>query len=79
MAEDGEAGVPPSLLLALTNDGTRRSLLASYLPWNRYRTSVGSNNRLSQYSIGSLCSQYEEIPWDSVGFAYGGDDEQPRR
>ena len=46
---------------------------------NRYRSSVGSNNRLSQYSIGSLCSQYEEIPWDSVGFAYGGDDEQPRR
>ncbi|KAI1790694.1 hypothetical protein LXA43DRAFT_466881 [Ganoderma leucocontextum] len=75
---DGQSAVPSSLLSALANDGNRRSLLASYLPWNRYRTSVVSNNRLSEYSTGSVYSQLEDLPWESVGFAYGGEDELPR-
>ncbi|KAH9946420.1 uncharacterized protein BXZ73DRAFT_95918 [Epithele typhae] len=77
--EERRAGVPSSLLEALTSEDTRRSLLANYLPWNRYRNSIGSNNRLSEYSTGSIYSQYGDYPWESMGFAYGGDDEQPRR
>ena len=74
---EGQSAVPSSLLAALANDGNRRSLLASYLPWNRYRTSVVLNNRLSEYSTGSVYSQLGELPWESVGFAYGGEDELP--
>ncbi|KAI0710435.1 hypothetical protein C8T65DRAFT_648356 [Cerioporus squamosus] len=77
--EERPSGVPSSLLLALTNEGNRRSLLAGYLPWNRYRTSVASNNRLSEYSTGSVCSQFDDQPWEPVGYAYGGEEELPRR
>ncbi|RPD65782.1 hypothetical protein L226DRAFT_608740 [Lentinus tigrinus ALCF2SS1-7] len=77
--EERPSGVPSSLLLALTNEGNRRSLLAGYLPWNRYRTSVASNNRLSEYSTGSGYSQFDDQPWEPVGCAYGGEDELPRR
>ncbi|KAI0807036.1 hypothetical protein C8Q74DRAFT_1225494 [Fomes fomentarius] len=73
------AAVPSSLIMALTNEGSRRSLLATYLPWNRYRTSVASNNRLSEYSTGSVYSQLDDQAWESVGFAYGGEDELPRQ
>ena len=75
---EGQSAVPSSLLSALANDGNRRSLLVSYLPWNRYRTSIVSNNRLSEYSTGSVYSQLGDVPWESVGFAYGGEDELPR-
>lgn len=77
--EEGQSGVPTSLLTALANEGNRRSLLASYMPWNRYRSSVVSNNRLSGYSTGSVYSQLDDLPWESVGFAYGEEDELPRR
>ena len=77
--EDRPSGVPSSLLLALTNEGNRRSLLANYLPWTRNRTSVASNNRLSEYSTGSVYSQLDDQPWEPVGFAYGWEDELPRR
>lgn len=77
--EERQTGVPPSLLLALTNESNRRSLLATYLPWNRNRTSTASGNRLSEYSTGSVYSQFDDQPWESVGFAYGGEDELERR
>lgn len=79
--EERQSGpaVPSSLLMALTNEGSRRSLLTNYLPWNRYRTSVASNNRLSEYSTGSVYSQFDDQAWESVGFAYGGEDELPRQ
>ncbi|TFK93158.1 hypothetical protein K466DRAFT_594628 [Polyporus arcularius HHB13444] len=79
--EERPSGVPSSLLLALTNEGNRRSLLAGYLPWNRYRTSVASNNRLSEYTTDSVYSQIDDqsCAWEPVGFAYGGEEEQPRR
>lgn len=76
--EDRQSGVPASLLQALTSEATRRSFLASYMPWNRNRSSIVSNNRLSEYSTGSWYSQYDDLAWESVGFAYGGEDEQPR-
>lgn len=71
--------MPSSLLLALTNEGNRRSLLAGYLPWNRHRTSVASNNRLSEYTTESVYSQFDDQPWEPVGYAYGGEEELPRR
>ncbi|TBU28986.1 hypothetical protein BD311DRAFT_308856 [Dichomitus squalens] len=76
--EEGQSGVPSSLLMALGNEGNRRSLLAGYMPWNRYRSSVASNNRLSEYSTGSGYSQLDDLPWESVGFAYGEENELPR-
>ena len=76
--EERQTGVPSSLLMALTNEGSRRSLLASYLPWNRYRTSTASGNRLSEYSTGSIYSQFDDQAWESVGYAYGGDEESRR-
>ncbi len=75
---EGQSAVPSSLLAALASDGNRRSLLASYLPWNRYRTSMVSNNRLSEYSTGSVYSQLGDSPGEPVGFAYGGEDELSR-
>ncbi|KAI0371841.1 hypothetical protein BV20DRAFT_1043129 [Pilatotrama ljubarskyi] len=78
MEERQTSGVPSSLLAALANEDVRRSLLANYLPWNRHRTSTASQNRLSEYSTGSLYSQYDE-PWEPVGYAYGDEDELRRR
>ena len=72
-------GVPSSLLIALGNEDIRRSVLASYLPWNRNRNSTVSQNRLSEYSTGSVYSQYEDQPWEPVGYAYGDEEELMRR
>ncbi|KAH9901673.1 hypothetical protein C8Q73DRAFT_678592 [Cubamyces lactineus] len=71
--------VPSSLLLALGNEDIRRSVLASYLPWNRNRNSTVSQNRLSEYSTGSVYSQYDDQPWEPVGYAYGDEEELMRR
>ncbi|KAI8998953.1 hypothetical protein BD414DRAFT_476528 [Trametes punicea] len=73
------SGVPSSLLLALANEDIRKSLLANYLPWNRHRTSVASQNRLSEYSTGSVYSQLDEQPWEPVGYAYGDEEELMRQ
>ncbi|KAI0648200.1 hypothetical protein C8Q79DRAFT_905316 [Trametes meyenii] len=73
------SAVPSSLLQALTNEDMRKSLLANYLPWNRHRTSTVSQNRLSEYSTGSFYSQFNEQPWESVGYAYGDEEELMRR
>ncbi|KAI0362813.1 hypothetical protein OH77DRAFT_1417112 [Trametes cingulata] len=78
MEERQTSGVPSSLLAALASEDARRSLLANYLPWNRYRTSTASQNRLSEYSTGSVYSQYDE-PWEPIGYAYGDEDEIGRR
>ncbi|KAI0637315.1 hypothetical protein C8Q77DRAFT_1097021 [Trametes polyzona] len=71
-------GVPSSLLLALANEDVRRSLLANYLPWNRYRNSTASQNRLSEYSTGSVYSQFDDHPWEPVGYAVGDEEELVR-
>ncbi|KAI0670716.1 hypothetical protein C8Q78DRAFT_1037542 [Trametes maxima] len=73
------SAVPSSLLQALTNEDLRKSLLANYLPWNRHRASTVSQNRLSEYSTGSFYSQFDEQPWESVGHAYGDEEELMRR
>ncbi|KAI9056631.1 hypothetical protein FKP32DRAFT_1585365 [Trametes sanguinea] len=73
------SGVPSSLLLALGNEDIRRSLLANYLPWNRHRNSTASQNRLSEYSTGSFYSQFDEQPWEPVGYAIGDEEELTRQ
>ncbi|CDO68997.1 hypothetical protein BN946_scf184834.g4 [Trametes cinnabarina] len=73
------SGVPSSLLLALGSEDIRRSLLANYLPWNRPRNSTASQNRLSEYSTGSFYSQFDDQPWEPVGYAIGDDEELMRQ
>ncbi|KAI0822687.1 hypothetical protein BC628DRAFT_1388604 [Trametes gibbosa] len=77
--ERQSSGVPPSLLLALNNEDVRRSLLANYLPWSRHRNSTVSQNRLSEYSTGSFYSQFDDRPWEPVGYAIGDEEELVRR
>ncbi|OBZ75773.1 hypothetical protein A0H81_04694 [Grifola frondosa] len=75
--EERQRSVPSSLIMALSTEDVRRSLLASYIPfYSRLRPNSGAEgSRLSEYSAASADEpQADDQPWVPVGYAYGGEE-----